>query len=163
MDEGGIYEDGPPEQIFYAPQKEKTRQFIYRLSVLGIEIHSKSFDFSKAISDIEQFALRHRLYPYIRKMQMAFEELCIVYLLNQADSNADINIQFEYSKKNGTLQMLVLHNLDQIPDSEFDSNLSLTLLKHVSTKITQNTIADHEALYRNSILVEFDIGGTNEN
>ena len=34
MDEGGVYEDGSPEQIFDNPQKERTRQFIRHLKVL---------------------------------------------------------------------------------------------------------------------------------
>lgn len=163
MDDGGIYEDGPPEQIFYAPQKEKTRQFINRLSVLSVDINAKAFDFAKTISDIEQFAMRHRLYPYIRKLQMAFEELCIVYLLNRTDAGIPIGVQFEYSKKNSTLHMMVQHCQDQIHINEFDTNLSLTLLKHVSSQITQTAIDSLDSPYRNSILVEFDIGGNNEN
>ena len=31
MDEGGIYEDGPPERIFETPQRERTRAFVKRL------------------------------------------------------------------------------------------------------------------------------------
>ena len=31
MDEGGIYEEGPPEQVFQNPVREKTRRFIRRL------------------------------------------------------------------------------------------------------------------------------------
>ena len=30
MDDGGIYEDGTPEQIFEHPEKELTRRFIQR-------------------------------------------------------------------------------------------------------------------------------------
>ena len=32
MDQGGIYEDGTPEQIFTNPQKERTRQFVFQES-----------------------------------------------------------------------------------------------------------------------------------
>ena len=162
MDEGGIYEDGTPEQIFNAPQREKTRQFINRLSVIGIEITSKAFDFPKAMSDIEQFGLRHRLYPLINKMQMAFEELCVAYLLERSET-VNVNAQFEYSKKNNTLQMLVRHNLDPIKESEIEGDLSFALLKHVSKSITQNALGEQAAPYRSSITVEFDIGGSNEN
>ena len=162
MDEGGIYEDGPPEQIFHAPLREKTRQFINRLSVLDIDINSKAFDFPKAISDIQQYGLRHRLYPYISKMQMAFEELCVACLLNRADSDVRIKAQFEYSKKNSTLQMLVRHNQEQIAEGDFENDLSFTLLKHVSKNITSESLSAQEAPYRGTIKVEFDIGGNNE-
>ncbi len=162
MDEGGIYEEGPPSQIFHAPKREKTRQFINRLSTVNIEIASKAFDFPKAMSDIEQFSLRHHLYPYTTKMQMAFEELCVSYLLNRTDSDIRINAQFEYSKKNKTLQLLVRHNMEQIPSSDFSSKISLTLLKHLSKNITQNTLSPQDEPYRSNILVELDIGGHNE-
>ena len=131
--------------------------------MLDIEINSKVFDFPKAISDIQQFGLRHRLYPYVGKMQMAFEELCVAYLLDRAESDVRISIQFEYSKKNSTLQMVVRHNLEQITEGDFDSDLSMTLLKHVSKNITSDTIRDQDSPYRGSITVEFDIGGSNEN
>ena len=163
MDEGGIYEDGTPEQIFFAPKREKTRQFINRLSVLDIEISSKAFDFPKAISDIHQFGLRHRLYPYISKMQMAFEELCVACLLNRADSDVCIDAQFEYSKKNNTLLLAVRHNQAELTEGDFDNDLSLTLLKHVSKNIISSSICDQDSSYRGIITVEFDIGGNYEN
>ena len=162
MDEGGIYEDGPPEQIFYAPQREKTRQFINRLSVLDLEITSKAFDFPKAISDIQQFGLRHRLYPYVSKMQMAFEELCVAYLLNRSGDDVRISAKFEYSKKDNTLQMVVRHNVEQMTEGDDDSDLALALLKHVSKNITSNDLHDQDGPYCGSITVEFDVGGSDE-
>ena len=45
MDEGGIYEDGTPEQIFEHPQREKTRRFVRRLMVLELNIESRDYDF----------------------------------------------------------------------------------------------------------------------
>ena len=95
-------------------------------------------------------------------MQMAFEELCVSYLLNRTDSDIRINAQFEYSKKNKTLQLLVRHNMEQIPPSDFSSKISLTLLKHLSKNITQNTLSPQDKPYRSNILVELDIGGHNE-
>ena len=43
MDEGIVYEDGTPQQIFENPQKEKTRNFIFRIRDWTWEINSKSF------------------------------------------------------------------------------------------------------------------------
>ncbi|HRI46698.1 MAG TPA: amino acid ABC transporter ATP-binding protein, partial [Ignavibacteriaceae bacterium] len=45
MDEGIIYEDGSPQQIFDSPQKEKTRAFINRIRSLNYSIRNISFDF----------------------------------------------------------------------------------------------------------------------
>jgi amino acid ABC transporter ATP-binding protein, PAAT family (TC 3.A.1.3.-) len=45
MDEGGICEDGTPEQIFDHPQRENTRRFVRRLKVLELNIESRDYDF----------------------------------------------------------------------------------------------------------------------
>jgi len=35
LDEGVILEEGPPEQIFTAPQQERTREFLARIIEAG--------------------------------------------------------------------------------------------------------------------------------
>ncbi|MBR1736275.1 MAG: amino acid ABC transporter ATP-binding protein, partial [Firmicutes bacterium] len=55
MDEGGIYEDGTPEQIFENPSKERTRAFIQRLKMYSTEIRTKDFDFIGTMAEIENF------------------------------------------------------------------------------------------------------------
>jgi polar amino acid transport system ATP-binding protein len=42
MDEGLIYEEGSPKELFGNPQKEKTRAFIQRLRILKAEIAKNS-------------------------------------------------------------------------------------------------------------------------
>ena len=42
LDEGRVYEEGTPKEIFDNPQKEKTRAFISRLKTFIYEIHSSS-------------------------------------------------------------------------------------------------------------------------
>ena len=45
MDQGEIYEDGTPEQIFEHPKRERTRIFIRQLKVLHVDSISRDFDF----------------------------------------------------------------------------------------------------------------------
>ncbi len=45
MDQGGIYEDGTPEQIFDHPQRDRTRRFIRKLKVLELEVKDPFFDY----------------------------------------------------------------------------------------------------------------------
>ena len=44
MDDGCIYEEGTPKEIFDHPKREKTRRFIQRLSTLSYKIESTDFD-----------------------------------------------------------------------------------------------------------------------
>ncbi len=46
MDEGVVYEEGTPDEIFDDPKKPKTIQFIKKLFVLEEDIDSRDFDFS---------------------------------------------------------------------------------------------------------------------
>jgi ABC-type histidine transport system ATPase subunit len=58
MDDGGIYEEGTPAEIFENPQKEKTKAFIRRLNVFSYEIHSIGFDLIAMNALIEVFSRR---------------------------------------------------------------------------------------------------------
>ncbi len=82
MDQGGIYEDGTPEQIFEHPQKDRTRIFIKRLKTFEREIKSATFDFIEVSNCIEEFGHRHFLSQrQINGLQAIFEELCVQILI----------------------------------------------------------------------------------
>ncbi len=84
MDEGGIYEDGPPEQIFDNPQRERTRGFVKRLKTFEREITSSAFDFIEVSTGIEEFGRRQLLSQrQVNNLQLVFEELCVQILLDQ--------------------------------------------------------------------------------
>lgn len=105
MDEGGIYEDGTPEQIFEHPIKDKTRQFVQKLKVLEIKAGTKDYDFRSVVSDIEQYCRRNqvdlRLNYYI---QLAFEELVQQLLMTRLEgTQIDVIIEYSAIKKNALL------------------------------------------------------------
>ena len=52
MDEGIIYEEGTPEEIFENPKKDKTLQFVKKLFVLEEEILSRDYDFEVLVKKI---------------------------------------------------------------------------------------------------------------
>lgn len=61
MDEGIIYEDGTPEQIFEHPQKEKTQVFINRIRSFEYNITGPDYDLYGMNSEIEGFCDKHLL------------------------------------------------------------------------------------------------------
>ena len=61
MDQGGIYEDGPVEQVFDHPKKERTRAFINKLSFFTFVMESPGFDFMKLQSDLFSFGMKEGL------------------------------------------------------------------------------------------------------
>jgi len=134
LDEGGIYEDGSPEQVFDHPQKEKTRRFIHRLKVLELEIHDKSYDFIGAQGEIVRFCEKNQI-P--RKMdihlQLAFEET-VQQLLPVLDK-AEIFVAIEYSEREEKAVFTVRYGGEKTDITQGSNLLSLAVLKSVVEEI----------------------------
>lgn len=61
MNEGIIYEDGTPEQIFSHPVHSATKAFVNRIQKLVYEIDSNAFDFLQIPTGINRFCLKYNL------------------------------------------------------------------------------------------------------
>ena len=112
MDEGVIYEQGAPAQVFDAPRRAHTHAFVQRLKVYEFETRTKDFDFLGVNGEIETFGQRQMLTPkQIRAAELVFEELCVNLLapvfdgaepmlkfsLEHADTDGAVYVQAEYS------------------------------------------------------------------
>ena len=82
MDQGVIYEEGTPEQIFEHPTTGRCKAFVHRLKTFHAEIASREFDFLGTASEIDAFARKHLLgADQSLKFQQIFEELCVTVIL----------------------------------------------------------------------------------
>lgn len=61
MNEGVIYEDGTPEQIFEHPVHSATKAFVQRIQKLVYEIGSDDFDFLQIHTGINQFCIKYNI------------------------------------------------------------------------------------------------------
>ena len=99
MDQGGIYEDGAPEQIFDHPEQELTKRFIRQLKVLELVIDSRDYDFSGAGDKIDNYCMRSVIPARIKyRIRLAFEELVQQMLLPILGCRT-IHVTIEYSEK----------------------------------------------------------------
>ena len=99
MDDGGICEDGPPEQIFGHPLQESTRRFVRRLKVLELNIESRDYDFLGMAGEIQTYCSRNQIAPRTAgRIQLAFEET-VNRLLFPALENPQIRAVAEYSEE----------------------------------------------------------------
>ncbi len=102
MDEGGIYEEGTPEEIFDAPKKEKTRIFIKRLKQLQLSIDTANFDYIGYSNQIEQFARENSLSDKdVNNLLHVFEEV----------------VTQDLTTKKGVFSMEVLLEISETDDS----------------------------------------------
>lgn len=141
MDEGLIYEEGTPEEIFEHPKKEKTIHFMRRLRILEIDISSHSFDFADAVTRIDQYCYKNHLSPKISaKLQSVFEELCMQILMSVMKDPA-IHITIEYDQQQEAVEMTVEYPGDfRIEDS--GKTLAYTVLLAKSESVVQETLPD---------------------
>lgn len=132
MDEGGIYEEGTPEDIFTRPQKERTRQFIGQLKVLKISIASSDFDFYGCNANITSFCQKNDV-PGVqaRYLTMLFEELCTQILLPRL-SDPRINWTAEYSPAEERIMVWLEYNGSPFDIRESDNKLSLKLIQGIA-------------------------------
>ena len=71
--EGGIYEEGSPDQIFDNPQKDLTRRFIYRSRMYEEALNKTNIDIYELCSRIRQYAIAYGL---TRKQSKGIEYFC---------------------------------------------------------------------------------------
>lgn len=110
MDEGGIYEDGPPEQIFDNPKGERTRAFVKRLKTFDLVIESKSFDFIKVSTEIEEFGRKQLLSQrQINSIQMVFEELCVQTILSIGKEVLPLRFSASVSELDGSCEAAIAY------------------------------------------------------
>ena len=105
MDEGLIYEDGPPNQIFGNPQKEKTKAFINRIRSFNYHIDNPDFDFYEMNAEIEAFYEKHAFsHKAINNILLVVEELIVLYKTQSEVINIDLSIA--YSEKHNNIEIV---------------------------------------------------------
>ena len=131
MDEGIIYEDGPADQIFNDPQREKTSRFVRKLKVLEFNIDSHGFDFVGASTEIDRYCFKNHIpLKTSNKIRSVIEELCVQILLPVV-KDPGINVCVEYSEEEEYTIITVKYPDRFRPEDSGDSgeDLSYRLLK----------------------------------
>lgn len=154
MDEGGVYEDGTPEQIFDNPQKEKTIRFIKRIKVFEHTIDSKDFDFIGLNSSLDEFGRKNLIsQKTIYRLQSVFEELCMQMILPELEDHFLLNITVEYSQKDETVTLQLKYSGAQLDPRKSDNVLALKMAQHSSKQIDYEAISEGEYTNRVTVLV----------
>ena len=139
MDEKGIYEMGPPAQIFDSPKRERTRAFINRLKTFQRTITDRNFDIyglNGAVVEFcrRQFASEKQIY----RVQLVLEELLVNIMLPQMKGERiAIDVTVAYSMKDSTLSVYAAADQDFSLEGQGGDDLSLAMLRAVCTDIVR--------------------------
>ena len=144
MDEGGIYEEGTPEQIFDHPQKERTRRFIQKLKVLEFDIDRTGFDFLRRGAEIDRYCQQNNMTTKEKyRICLALEELVHQILLPHLDCT-QIHVILEHSSQTERTDLTVTYNGEQFDPRQSDNELSLTMLQTTAEEIRYSYDPDSE-------------------
>lgn len=151
MDQGGIYEEGTPGQIFENPQKDLTRRFIKKLRVLEFKIDGPYFDFAGAWTRIDIFCLHNDLSSQIKyHIRLVFEELTSG-ILKPVLEHVPVVITFEYSEKDDNTEATAFYGGERFDPAENDDSFSYSILKSAVRSLTYNY--DPEAEHANTVRI----------
>ena len=129
MDEGGIYEDGTPEQIFDHPQKELTRRFIKKLKVLELHMDNRTDSFIAAGTELDRYCQQNEMTPKNKaRIRLALEEL-VQQILLPRKPELQIHATVEYSPQEETTNITVTYCGERFNPLDSDNDLSLSVLK----------------------------------
>ena len=154
MDEGGIYEEGTPKEIFEHPKKDKTRKFIQRLSTLSYRIESKDYDFEPIIDDLQQYAEKLLIEnERTSKLQIALEEICLNNLFLMEDPN--IFVRIDYSEKSDVLLLDLKYAGEHYDPNESDNIMYKAILAEPTTTLVDEVVDNPEKWYNNHTSLSF--------
>ena len=135
MDQGGIYEDGTPDQIFSNPQKERTRNFIYRIRSWEYSVSAWA-DIYEMMGSLEDFCRRQFMGSKAStRCQLAVEELTASVLLPALQNNhtVTVDLRLNAGEEGKEMRLEVDHHL--LPDenlfSNSDDDISLSILRSI--------------------------------
>ncbi len=130
MDEGGVYEDGSPEQIFERPGREKTRQFIRRLKVLTLTVEARDFDFIGCHAELEAFGRKNGMWKdVVHRLMTLFEEIVVQLLLPKLPDPPHIVWGVEYDPGTESASVSVVYGGPSVDILTDENEIALSIVR----------------------------------
>lgn len=149
MDEGIIYEQGSPEQIFHAPEKPKTITFINRLKVFEERVDSLGFDLVGMNARVEVYFQKYGLQKKrLNNLQLLLEELLVLLFREQfANTQPDIEITVEYASETKAVRLGISYSGEEFnPFESDDDDLGVMLIRVLCRHKEHNFSSGRNAL-----------------
>lgn len=136
MDQGIIYEEGTPREIFEAPKKERTKAFIHRIRNFNFKINTSEFDLYALNAEIETFCEKQFLSKKLRdNLLLIIEELLLIY--QPLLGGISLELTVAYSEKNDTLELILESDGNPFNPLKSDQpdDIGLNLIRNLSSNI----------------------------
>ena len=140
LDDGGICEEGTPEEIFEHPRKELTRRFIRQIRVLEIAAEGSSFDFPGAYGLIDDFCTRNRIPEGTwMKLQTVFEELVQQIMMPHMPGGILFTVQYYHAEERA--EITVDYEGKALDPGKTENKLSYVLLMNAVSELRHKALA----------------------
>lgn len=139
LNDGIVYEEGTPEQIFENPQKPVTRAFINRIRTLESVLENRHFDLYGLFGKIHTFCGKYGLGTKVTdKVEHITEEM----LCGIMPFCGPVRLTIEYSEKTSGLSMTFRQEnaTGSILDVTDENSLSLMMVRGMSTSVQEPEI-----------------------
>ena len=135
MDQGLVYEEGTPSQIFDNPQKERTRAFINRIRDYNFTVTSPQYDLYELQGGMINFCQKYFLSDEKQfQVQLITEELLKVIPLDKGA----VELSLRYAEKDSvvSLEVVMPQGVDKVLSAEEQDDLSISIVKGLCESIT---------------------------
>ena len=155
MDEGGIYEEGPPEQVFQNPVRERTRRFIRRLQILELVVDSRNYDFAAVESRIREHCRKQHLSPSLQnRLQLVFEELVHQQLV-RGSGLSTIKLLVEIPQEQNSCTVTICYGGEKHNVLEDADPLSRKVLEGLASELRHEW--NEEKKLRNAVIISLRV------
>ena len=134
MNEGVIYEEGTPEQIFDEPQRELTRKFINQIRECSYDIASRQYDYYEMMARIGNFCWKYNMGDAtVDRISHVVEEGLLL-----AGPEAGSSVKVIYSEKTASKEVLITvpkaidDNLLDDPANKLSADILRGICKEIS-------------------------------
>ncbi len=132
MNDGIIYEEGTPQEIFHSPKKDSTKIFINRLKTFEKTFDNAEFDLMSVQGEIESFA--HKQFMSNRRnmtLQLIFEELIYELLINRRKNLFPINMKMFYNEILDECEVRITYCGEKYNPLEEIDDISVTIINGI--------------------------------
>lgn len=137
--DGGIYEQGTPEEVFDHPQREKTVSFIRKIKYFSFDITDRKFDLMAMQGGIQTFGEKYGMDAMrTNRLQICCEELVDEMLEHccPAQAQPEMKLDISYAEADQATEIsLTCGGTAYNPFEQEDDGLGVTILKRMAKRI----------------------------
>lgn len=135
MNEGVIYEEGTPDQIFDHPQRPETQAFVNQQRSINFDVNSRDYDLYEMNAGIQIFCMRYSLDMKYIQLQLFLEEMLTNIL--PLCGPVHVSVSYDHVKHLLTMDFEQEGMSESIMERPDLDELSLTLIQGMCSHIEE--------------------------